>query len=48
MRTVLAAFLRRFDVRFAPDFAPEEWISRLRDWYILARSELKVVVDKRA
>jgi hypothetical protein len=48
MRTILAALVRRFDVRFAPGFEPADWERQLKDAYILVRGELKVVLTKRA
>jgi hypothetical protein len=48
MRTVLAAFVRRFDVQFAPGFQLEDWTSKLEDQYILTHGHLPVVLSKRA
>jgi hypothetical protein len=47
MRTVLAAIVRRFNVRFAPGFRPEDWLAQLSDQYILVRGKLEVVLTKR-
>jgi hypothetical protein len=46
MRAVLAALVRRFDLRFAPGFRPEGWIEELRDHAILVRGKLEVVLSK--
>jgi cytochrome P450 len=46
MRTVLAALVRRFDFQFAPGFQPEAWTAQLKDFYILTRGHLPVVLSK--
>jgi cytochrome P450 len=48
MRAVLAALVRRFDVRFADGFQPASWEEALEDQYILTCGTLPVVMTKRA
>lgn len=47
MRAVIAAVLRRFDLRFAPGFQPDDWLNQLTDHYVLVRGKLEVVLSKR-
>jgi cytochrome P450 len=47
MRSALCMLVRRFDARFPPDFAAEEWIEQLTDFYILVRGRLQVVLTAR-
>jgi hypothetical protein len=47
MRTVLAVFVRRFDVRFEPGFQAQDWLDQLHDKGILARGRLDVVLSSR-
>jgi cytochrome P450 len=47
LRTVLSALVRRFDFSFAPGFEGSDWISQLKDQFILLRGELKVVMTER-
>lgn len=47
MRTVLSSLIRRFDIHFAPGYAPEDWERTLRDQYILMRGKLLAVVTER-
>jgi cytochrome P450 len=47
MRAVLAAFVHGYDVQFAPKYDPKRWLAGLEDRYILARSQLKVVLSRR-
>jgi cytochrome P450 len=47
MRTIIAAFVRRFDVQFAPGFQHDDWTTKLGDQYILVRGPLPVVMNKR-
>jgi hypothetical protein len=47
MRAVLSAILRRFDICFAPGFRAEDWLDELRDYSVLVRGKLEVVLTKR-
>jgi cytochrome P450 len=44
MRAVLAALVRRFDMRFAPGFDVDEWE---RESSVLVARELWVILDQR-
>ena len=39
--------VQRYNIAFAPDYDPRKWEEDLRDWYILARGELPVVLTRR-
>jgi hypothetical protein len=47
MRAVLAAIVRRFDIRFADGFDPAMWEPHLKDRFILMPGALPVVMSKR-
>jgi hypothetical protein len=48
MRAVLAALVRRFDIRLAPAFDRGAWERELEDHFVLARGALPVIMSKRA
>jgi hypothetical protein len=48
MRAVLAALVRRFDMRLVPAFDHSAWERGLEDRFLLARGALPVVMSKRA
>jgi hypothetical protein len=48
MRVVLAALVRRFDVRFADGFDPTTWEAHLKDRFVFSRGPLPVVMTQRA
>jgi hypothetical protein len=48
MRAVLAALVRRFDIRLAPAFDRAAWERELEDRFVLARGALPVIMSKRA
>jgi cytochrome P450 len=47
MRAVLAALVRRFDMRLASGFEPGEWEQKLVDGYTLGRGALPVIMSGR-
>jgi cytochrome P450 len=48
MRAVLAALVRRFDMRLAPAFDRAVWERELEDRFVLSRGALPVIMSKRA
>jgi cytochrome P450 len=48
LRTVLAAFVRRYELRFAPGYAAEDWFDNLGDGFTMIRPPLRVVLSRRA
>jgi cytochrome P450 len=47
IRVVVAALVRRYDIRFAPGFQPSDWTDHLTDQFALVRTKLPVVLSKR-
>jgi hypothetical protein len=47
LRTVIATVVQRYDVAFAPGYAAHMWTDAFRDWFILNRGQLMVVLTPR-
>lgn len=43
LRTVIATLVTRFDVDFAPNVIPEEYLLQTKDEFVLHPAELKLV-----
>jgi cytochrome P450 len=47
LRVLVSTIVRRFDISFAPDFAPEDWTRSLYDHFVLLGGNLWVVFQIR-
>ena len=47
MSVIIANILRRFDMRLAEDFDPEMFLNKTRDYMVLTKGPLRVVLTRK-
>ena len=47
MRLVIAALVKKYDIRFADGYEADKYVSQLKDDTVLTKGELPVIITKR-